>query len=300
MRPRALLLAASLLLVPLSRTATASQPASPLPPETVAEIRAAVARADFDGAIALAERLVADQPSSSAARLALGRVLGQRALKASLFAQIGWGKKCKKAFEEAVALDPENLDARFELSRYYAVAPGIAGGSHDLSRKQVAEIAKRNGARGLVASATLKEHEKDLAGAEAEFWKAAREAPSDPAVSGALASFLVRQKRPAEAVAFWRTRAAAAPSDLLARYGLARAALAAGTGMEEAEAGLRAYLAVPPPPEAPSWADAHWRLATVLEKQGRKQEAIRELQETLRLVPGHAGAKRDLDRLAAA
>jgi tetratricopeptide (TPR) repeat protein len=285
-----------LLALAIPAVVASGAPLPSAPADEVAAVRDAIAREDSDGAIALAERLVASEPRSSVARVCLGRALGQKALRSSVFSQISWGKKCKKAFEEAVALDSENLDARFELVRYLFVAPGIAGGGHDLALAQIAEIARRNGARGLVAEGSLKAHEKDLAGAEAAFRRAIEMAPADPAAASALGSFLLRQKRTSEAVAFWKARVDTGPSDLLARYGFARAALASGTGLAEAADGLRAYLLVPPPPDAPSWADARWRLGLVMEKLGRKQDAIRELEEALRLVPGHTGAKKDLER----
>ena len=289
--------AATLVLLALSPMASAADPGSSAPRERIVEIRAAFAREDFDGAIALAERLAASAPLSPASRIWLGRALGQKALHSSLLTRIGWGKKCKKAFEEAVVLDPDDLDARFELMRYLVVAPGIAGGDRDRARAEVAEIARRSPGRGRVAEGTLGEGEKDFRAAEAAFRKAAETDGADPTAANALGGFLLRQKRPAEALAFWKTRVAADPTDLLARYGFARAAVASGTGLKEAAEGMRAYLAVPPLPEAPSWADARWRLAQVLEKLGMKAESIRELEEALRLVPGHSGAKKDLERL---
>lgn len=297
MRPHPSFTTASLLLLALGGPSVGAAPPSPLPADRVAEIRAAIAREDSDGAIALAERLVASQPGSSTARIVLGRALGQKALRSSFFTQIGWGKKCKKAFEEAVALDPEDLDARFELARYLTVAPRIAGGGHDLARVQIAEIARRNAARGLAAEGSLKEHEKDLAGAEAAFRKAVAASPGDATVASALGNFLVRQKRLPEALAFWKARVEEYPADQLARYGLARVAIASGTDLAAAADALDTYLAIPPRFDQPSWADARWRLGLVREKQGRKEDAIRELEEALRLVPGHTGAKKDLERL---
>ncbi len=52
-----------------------------------------------------------------------------------------------------------------------------------------------------------------------------------------------------------------------------------------------------PEPGAPMLAGPHWSLAVVLEKLDRKPEAIRELQEALRLKPDFEQAKRDLKRL---
>ncbi len=300
MGPRSLSVAASLLALALIPVARGAGPAAPLPAEKVTEIRAALAREDFDGAISLAERLAASEPLSSVARMWVGRALGLKALRSSLFTQLSWGKKCKRAFEEAVALDPEDVDARFELARYLFVAPGLAGGNHDLARIQIGELAKRNPSRALMTEGLMKEHEKDLSAAEAAFRKAVETAPVDHTSAGALASFLVRQKRFPEALAFWKARIDSNPADLLARYGYARTALDSNSGLAEAAEDLRAYLAVPPKPDGPTWADARWRLGLVLERLGQKQAAIHEIEEALKLIPGHAGAKKDLERLRAA
>jgi hypothetical protein len=47
----------------------------------------------------------------------------------------------------------------------------------------------------------------------------------------------------------------------------------------------------------PSLAFAHWRLATTLERQNKKPEAIAELETAVRLHPDLEGAKKDLKRL---
>ena len=46
----------------------------------------------------------------------------------------------------------------------------------------------------------------------------------------------------------------------------------------------------------PRLSRAHWRLAQALEKQGRKPEAVAELEAALRLEHGLEGAEKDLKR----
>jgi hypothetical protein len=48
---------------------------------------------------------------------------------------------------------------------------------------------------------------------------------------------------------------------------------------------------------APSLSQAHWRLGQALEKQGRKTEAIPEIEAALRMEPTLEGAKQDLKAL---
>jgi hypothetical protein len=47
----------------------------------------------------------------------------------------------------------------------------------------------------------------------------------------------------------------------------------------------------------PHHAAAHWRLGLVLEKEGKKAEAIGEMEEALRAEPDFKEAKGDLKRL---
>ena len=61
---------------------------------------------------------------------------------------------------------------------------------------------------------------------------------------------------------------------------------------------LRDYLTQPPEGQAPSHAGAHWRLGLVLEKQGRKGDAIRELQTAVQMDGSLDVAKKDLKRLS--
>ena len=64
-----------------------------------------------------------------------------------------------------------------------------------------------------------------------------------------------------------------------------------------AESYLRHYLSREPEIGAQSWAAARWRLALALEQQGKKPEAIAELDAALKLDPKLEDAKKDLKRL---
>lgn len=68
--------------------------------------------------------------------------------------------------------------------------------------------------------------------------------------------------------------------------------------LPRAEQLLRDYIAQTPEGQAPSLASAHWRLGEVLEKQGRKADAIRELQTATQQDGSLEAAKRDLQRLS--
>src|SRR5690606_26237095 len=101
---------------------TASAWSNGLPAEAV-EIRDALRRNDLDAAIEASESATG---GSADARVWLwaGRAYGRQAIEASLFTQPKWAGRTRDAWEKAVALDPELLDARFDLIQYYLQAPG--------------------------------------------------------------------------------------------------------------------------------------------------------------------------------
>ena len=90
------------------------------------------------------------------------------------------------------------------------------------------------------------------------------------------------------------------PDDRTPEYTAAVAILDGNVGaqLQRAEQLLRDYLAQTPEGQAPSHASAHWRLGQVLEKQGRKADAVRELQAAVQQDSSLEGAKKDLKRLS--
>jgi tetratricopeptide (TPR) repeat protein len=80
-------------------------------------------------------------------------------------------------------------------------------------------------------------------------------------------------------------------------YAAARTLVTAGKDLPRAEGYFRRYLQQPPEANTPSHAGAHWRLSQIYQKQGKKNEAIAELQTALSLDPNLEPAKKDLKAL---
>jgi tetratricopeptide (TPR) repeat protein len=86
---------------------------------------------------------------NSGYHLWLGRAYGHLAQRASVLWQFPLARKVRKHFERAVALDPDNVDARADLLEYYLKAPWIIGGSREKAEAQAHEIAERDLQEGL-------------------------------------------------------------------------------------------------------------------------------------------------------
>src|SRR5207249_2421948 len=87
------------------------------------------------------------------------------------------------------------------------------------------------------------------------------------------------------------------PDNLSPYLRASTALLAASKDLPRAERYARKYLSQEPEPNATTPAVAHWRLAMILEKEGRKPEAIAELQTAMKLDPKFEQAQKDLKRL---
>jgi len=138
-----------------------------------------------------------------------------------------------------------------------------------------------------------------LASAEAEARKAIVLDPTRIAAYRLLAATDVAMARWDALEADLKRARTAVPDDLGAEYAAAQAVLDRSVDAQSprAERYLRDYLSQPNEGLEPDMAAAHWELGRLLEKQGRKQDALQQLQTAVKLDPWLDGAKKDLRRL---
>ncbi len=116
---------------------------------------------NLDGAIAEFNAAVAAQPESTMAHLWLGRALGRKIEKAGPLQAMLMVRDVRREFEQAVALDPNNVDARLDLLEFYLGAPRSFGGGIDKAERQAEAIAKLDPAMGERAHALIEEKIKE-------------------------------------------------------------------------------------------------------------------------------------------
>ena len=288
---------------------------------------------DFDGALPLAEKALSLDPNSARYHLLVGNICIQQGQKAGIFKGLGLAHRFRDETQRAISLDPKYLDAREALMEYYFEAAGIAGGDKKKAWAMAEEIGKMDAARGFLAQATLAAKEKNPSKQEEFYQKALAAAPHDGRVLRVVAGFYVSdsqkkydlaEKYALEAMKLddqragpytvlgliyaaterWKNLDALLeqsekkiPDDCGPHYQAGKAVLASGKDLPRAERYFRKYLTVEPEGGEPHWAAAHWRLGQVLEKQGKKPEAIAEMEESLRLEQDFKQAKEDLKRL---
>lgn len=285
---------------------------------------------DTEASAQLLEKAVARTPSNAEYRSQLGQVYGEIAQKASMFRQMSLGRKCKKEIDAAVQLAPNHLEAQTTLMMFLDKAPGMMGGDKTEARALAVRILDAHGARGYMAQARIASTPAEREGlyrkaiaADPKYYNAhvalANSLLNAAAADAAGASIHARaaiEANPQRAPAYTLLAAALAlqenwpeldrvlaaseknvPDNLAAHHNAAGILARKGRELARAESYVRKYLAQEPEAGAPSHAVAHSTLARILEKQGRKPEAVASLREALRLQPGLEDAKKDLNRL---
>ena len=122
-----------------------------------------------DKAIRECELAVSNAPDSSDNQIWLGRAYGFKASHASPFSALSLAIKVRVAFERAVQLDPENIQAMSDLGEFYVEAPSLIGGGLDKARALAARMQPHFPAQSHRLLALIAEKKKNDAVAEAEF-----------------------------------------------------------------------------------------------------------------------------------
>jgi tetratricopeptide (TPR) repeat protein len=286
-----------------------------------------------DEAVQYAERAVKADPNRAKYHLQLAGALSDQAEKASLFKKISLAGRIRSELETSIKLEPKNTDCLMGMMMFYQAAPGIAGGSKDKARQMADEIGRIDASKGYLAQASLARQNNEKDKLEGLYLNAVKADPKDFEALLALANYYASdaQKKyeqaeayakqaievdrtrtgpyvvSAQALAFkqnWEKLEALLSDSELANhddldpfYQAGRTLLQLNQELARGERYLRKYLSQDPEGLAPPLSAAHWRLALILEKEGRKQDAIKELEESLRLQPDFENAKKDLKRL---
>jgi tetratricopeptide (TPR) repeat protein len=292
---------------------------------------------DADGALAPAEKAAALDPKNPDYRWQIASVVGDQASKASMFKAIGLAKRFRQEAEAALALNPKHIPSLAGLSEYYYQAPGIAGGDKKKAEDLANQILAFSKVDGYMARIGLLAHQSPVPIDQIEqLWSQAEQAdpsrfephanlanlyaggktpryelsekealaakkidPDRVAAYSILASVYAAQERWTDLDAVLAEAEQQIPDNLSPYLRVAGTLQNTGKDLARAERYARKYLSQPPEPTASSHAVAHWRLGLVLEKEGRKADAVAELETATKLDPKFEPAQKDLKRLKA-
>lgn len=193
----------------------------------------------------------------------LGLALRAEGQKAGMLRAPSLIGRMKTELDQALALDPTLVEARYALLQFYAQAPSMMGGSIPKAREQAAEMLKLNPMRGHIGYGFVAEQEKDLAAAEKEYLAAISAKPDSDVTYSAAGGFYRRQERWNDAI-----------------------------GMYEKQLKTMAKDAFPT-----KVSNAHFFLGVAEEKTGHRDKAKTEYQTAIAANPKNEGATKALASL---
>lgn len=265
--------------------------AFPLLAQTDAQLfeqgKAAMEANNTDKAIDSFEKAIAKNPKNAVYHYHLGNAYGLAARTANMFSQMSLGKKVGNEFEQAVALDPNYLDARMGLMEFCLQAPSIMGGGLDKAEAQAAEIKKRDAFLGHRAYARLYNFQKKPDLARNEWLGAVKAEPNNPKMHYGLAGFYVNiDKNYPLAMAEAEATVRLDPGYMPGWFRIGQVAAMSGQNLPRGEESMKKYLAYKPKENEPGAIDTNYIMGLIYEKEGRKPEALARYQAALKLVPG--------------
>ncbi len=252
---------------------------------------------DYEQAIPLLEKAIQLDPKNSNYHLWLGNAYGIKAQRAGLLKRPGAARNVKKEFERAVALDPNNLEARFGLLQFHCFAPGIMGGDKTVARTQAREIRQRNPHQGHLAYGFLYTFTEVYDSAAQQYQAAFKSDPTDAQPHYMLSQLYTRQKKYDQAWEILQNLLKSHPQEETVYFYLGRLAVISEKNLAQGEAALQRYLQTTPTPGHPTVATAHLALGYLHQMQGRIELARSAFKKALALNPDYKQAREALDKL---
>ncbi len=249
----------------------------------------------FDDAATQEERAAKLDPQNSVYHYWIGRAYAEKAERESSFLA---ARKVKSEFQEAVRLNPGNIQARRDLAQFYVEAPWIVGGSKEEARKQVDAVAALDPLEGHLARGQFWSSQKKPDLAEAEFRLVLQAKPNRVEPYFEVAEFYQRQGKAPDMKAAIEAAAKIRPSDPRLAYYRGAERVLEGKDLAQAEQYLKSYLATTPErSDWPSHGSARELLGVVYEREGKRMEAAEQYRAVLQLDPGLKRVRERLQRL---
>ncbi len=251
----------------------------------------------WDNAIKNGEKAVSLSADNSVYHQWLGREYGEKAAAVNPLSAASLARKAKAEFEQAVKLDPSNVQAHADLAEYYTDAPSIMGGGLDKARDQASQVAKYDEATSHWILALVAEKDKNYPDAEKELQAAIKVAKDPSQYWMNLASFYRRRSRFDDMQKAISQAIAQPGKSAEVYYNAASELFQAGKDFASALQYLKKYLSSGAMVEDAPAFRAHYLLGQIYEKMSNKSDAITEYKASVALASGFAPANKALGRL---
>jgi tetratricopeptide (TPR) repeat protein len=256
-------------------------------------------RQQFAAAVPLLEKCVAAEPRNSRFHQWLGRALGLQAAQNGIASSVLSIRKVRTELENAIELEPLNLEARNDLAIMYRAVPGLLGGSNAKAAEQVAFIRRHDPALAAQIDGDFLAADKKYDAALAAYQESARLNGSNLMTEVRISLIYQEKKEWAKAFTALERVLAGDASHPMGLYQVGRTAALSGEQLDRGEKCLRTYIAMPVREalENPPVAGAHFRLGQIREKKGDLSGARTEYETALSLDPKQKIAREALAKL---
>jgi tetratricopeptide (TPR) repeat protein len=244
-----------------------------------------------DSAIHQCELAASYARSDSDNQMWLGRAYGFKASHASPFTALSLAIKVRIAFERAVELNPENVNAMSDLGEFYVEAPSLIGGGLDKAQALAGRMQSHFPAQAHRLLGLVAERKKENAVAEAEFGNAVA-AGKTPEAYIDLGHFYQRHNEPDKMLEALQSGVLADRRRGPALVDAASILTAAHRSPELAETLLRNYLASSAKTDGAPAFKVHVQLGDLLAHRGDSAAAQREYAAALALASNYAPARK--------
>jgi Flp pilus assembly protein TadD len=197
------------------------------------------------------EKALALSPGNSECELWLGRAWGRRAETGGWLTAGFNASKARQAFESAVALDPQNREAKNDLFDFYLNAPGFLGGGLEKAEAIARSIARERPPESEFELAQLADRRKDYTSAEAHLRRAMELAPREAGRIVDLARYIAKRGRLDESDALFDKARKLAPNKPTVAFAEARVDIENHRNLEQARGLLQGYLHASLTPDDP-------------------------------------------------
>ncbi len=248
-------------------------------------------------ALELAEGLVADNAAEARLHVLLAEALAASLDGAGTFRQMRVARQIRTAYETAIEVQPDHVDAHFGLFVYALQAPAVVGGGSGRAREQAGRLEAIDPAWGAFARARLAADEGEP---EAERRALAMALDHDP--NHQMARFRAGLQALVDedwesARTHFTVLVEAAPFHMAAWYQLGRVAAESGQELNIGRKAFNRYLEADHRRGNPSKAAAHWRLGMIEQHAGQTEIARDHYRQALNLDSEFENAREALAAL---
>jgi tetratricopeptide (TPR) repeat protein len=253
---------------------------------------------EFDKAEDYTEQAIDGNKNVAKYHVAMSNVIMRLISNASMIKQASLASKLRNHLEEAVRINPNDMNSSIILVGFYKQAPGIMGGSDDKAKALADQISKLSKADGHLAFALIYHIDKDFDKAEKNYKSSITLAPDSVKYYYSLAQFYHGQKNPTKAVDVYEQALNKFPDNknLLLQIGRVFATTEntdVGKGIEY----LNTYIKSIDDRSDLTLGDAYYYLGLIEKNRDNKHLAITHFNQAIKINPNHRWAKEAIEEI---